>query len=70
MESLFSFDKGWKLENGGSHQISRAQTMYDETGASRGGNEIMNLALQWMKIKMRKAKTITTWKKKKIRKKS
>lgn len=36
MESLFSFDNGWKLENGGSHQISKAQTMYDETGASQG----------------------------------
>ncbi len=30
MESLFWFDNGWKLENGGSHQISKAQTMYDE----------------------------------------
>jgi hypothetical protein len=48
------------LENGGSHQISKAQTMYDETGAIRGKMKSMNLASQWMKIKMRKAKTITT----------
>jgi hypothetical protein len=36
MKSLFAFHNGWKLENGGSHQISKAQTTYDELKLSGG----------------------------------